>query len=418
MNSNTPLVAKKRVCRPKSRFGCRNCKLRKVKCDETKPSCRRCRTYGVVCNLGFNAPDLQPLSEATEKHDIVPPMRHALPSVRASVSNAIWASDGLTFFMLDQQDQELFTRFRYRTLTTLCGPNIKDVYEKFLFKASFAYPFLMHAYLSLAAVHDRYLGVSPSSHRSSRELYHWAHCTIQFNKLLSKPIKSEHKDPIWATACVLSYLGFASINACLLEEVWPLGPANSSDLEWLKLAYAKMNLWDLVNPLRPESAFRYMSGMFISMLQVLPTQGTHGISVDMVQLCGLDASSTRDNNPYFTIAHCLSTLLEVPKGKACIGKTLKVLISMDDEFRACLAKKDPVALSLLCLWYTRARQDIWWIDVRARHELSAIATYLQKYHGGNSVIQALIPWNETMVSCKICCPRQQHTQLTLRVNEP
>ena len=33
----------------KSRLGCHNCKIRKVKCDETKPECRRCEIYGVRC---------------------------------------------------------------------------------------------------------------------------------------------------------------------------------------------------------------------------------------------------------------------------------------------------------------------------------------------------------------------------------
>ncbi|KAI3321896.1 hypothetical protein HD806DRAFT_502242, partial [Xylariaceae sp. AK1471] len=40
----------------KSRTGCRVCKSRRVKCDETRPSCRRCLTYvskpmGVLKNV-------------------------------------------------------------------------------------------------------------------------------------------------------------------------------------------------------------------------------------------------------------------------------------------------------------------------------------------------------------------------------
>lgn len=32
-----------------SRNGCGTCKIRRVKCDETKPSCNRCKTFGVSC---------------------------------------------------------------------------------------------------------------------------------------------------------------------------------------------------------------------------------------------------------------------------------------------------------------------------------------------------------------------------------
>lgn len=35
----------------KSRTGCRTCKGRRVKCDETKPQCRRCQTYGIACDF-------------------------------------------------------------------------------------------------------------------------------------------------------------------------------------------------------------------------------------------------------------------------------------------------------------------------------------------------------------------------------
>ncbi|KIX07097.1 uncharacterized protein Z518_05074 [Rhinocladiella mackenziei CBS 650.93] len=34
---------------PKTRSGCVNCKKRRIKCDEAKPSCCRCITYGIVC---------------------------------------------------------------------------------------------------------------------------------------------------------------------------------------------------------------------------------------------------------------------------------------------------------------------------------------------------------------------------------
>src|SRR6201992_1574404 len=109
----------------------------------------------------------------------------------------------------------------------------------------------MHGTLAVAAVHDRYLGVTSAHPRSFRESYHWSQCTILFNKWLSQSIKEEHKDPLWATAGTLAILTFSSINACFPEESWPLSAPDSSDLEWLRLGTGKMALWHLVNPLRP-----------------------------------------------------------------------------------------------------------------------------------------------------------------------
>jgi hypothetical protein len=256
----------------------------------------------------------------------------------------------------------------------------------------------MHGTLAVTAVHDRYLGVTSTHRRSLRESYHWSQCTILFNRWLSQPIKEEHKDPLWATAGSLAIVTFSSINACSPEETWPLGAPDSSDLEWLRLGTGKMALWHLVNPLRPESVFRIISETFASMNRPLPVKGTDGVSVELVKLCGLDESSTQENNPYFTVVHAFSQLLDAPKSDALqFGRVMTVSRYMHNKFETCLKQKDPVALLLLCLWYTRARESKWWIGLRARYELPAICTYLQRYHGDNSAIQALIPWDEITV---------------------
>ncbi|OKL56987.1 hypothetical protein UA08_07955 [Talaromyces atroroseus] len=358
-------VVKKREGRRKSRFGCRNCKLRKLK----------------------------PLSEKRAKQEI--PCRAArLPSPRPAISNAIWADDGSTFFMLDSKDQELFNRFRYRTVYSLGGSVMVDIYESHMLWASFTCPFLMHGSLAAAAVHDRYLGVTPAPRRSLRESYHWFQCTILFNKRLSQHIKEEDKDPLWATAGSIGILTFSSINACLPDHAWPLGAPDPSDLDWLRLGAGKMSLWYLLDPLRPGSVFRSMSETLQQMHQPLPEKGLDSVLAELVHVCGLSESSSRENNPYFTVAHGLSRLLEKPRGEASQNSALGVASKMHNDFRMCLEKKDPIALLLLCLWYTRARETRWWIDFRARYEIPAICTYLQRYHKDNSAIQALIPWDE------------------------
>jgi hypothetical protein len=249
----------------------------------------------------------------------------------------------------------------------------------------------MHGTLAVTAVHDRYLGVAPTHRRFLRESYHLSQCTTLFNRWLCQPIQEEHKDPLWATAGALSILTFSSINACSAEEAWPLGASDSSDLELIRLGVGKMALWNLVNPTRPESVFRVMTEIFAYIHHPLPQRGTDGVSAKLAQLCGLDESSTQENNPYFSVAHALSRLLEAPEGSASQGPVILVWSHMHNEFGTLLEKKDPVALLLLSLWYTRARESKWWVDMRARYELPAICTYLRRYHGDNSVIQALIP---------------------------
>ncbi|UKZ69576.1 uncharacterized protein TrAtP1_010582 [Trichoderma atroviride] len=255
----------------------------------------------------------------------------------------------------------------------------------------FTCPFLMHGTLAMAAVHERFFETTPTHRRSLRESYHASQFTTLFSKQLSQPIREEHKDPLWAAAGAVAILTFSALNASSPDEAWPLGAPDSSDLGWLRLGVGKMKLWHLVNPLRPESVYRIISESFAQLHQSVPTRGTNGVSVELVQLCGLDESSTQENNPFFTAAHGLSQLLEVPKGRVSLDNAMKVWSHMDNRFVVLLEMKDPVALLLLCLWYTKASESRWWISIRAKHELPAICSYLEIYHKDNSVIQALIP---------------------------
>ncbi|KAJ5257147.1 hypothetical protein N7478_013251 [Penicillium angulare] len=390
MGSGPPGVAKRQQYRRHSRYGCRNCKLRKVKCDEARPQCLRCRAYGVQCTFTHNTTDLQPLLESREQNN--PKSNHPDSSPRASITNGIWAEDGMSFFNLNSHDWGLFNKFRYRTVYSLGGDALVHIHENHMLKASFSCPFLLHGILALTAVHDRYLEIS-SKRRSLIESHHWSECTTLFNKWLGHDIKEEQKDPIWAATGILNILAFSSINASSPSDAWPQLSQDSSDLEWLSLGTGKMKLWNLINPLRPGSVFRAMCTALIQMRAPLPIEGTEGTSKDLVQLCRMGDTSTQENNSYFQVVHGLSRLLRMPQGTISIGNALMICNYMHGQFEVLLMDKDPIALLLLGLWYAKARGVIWWIDFRARYEIPSICNYLQRHYGGNNPIQALIPWD-------------------------
>ncbi|CZS88326.1 related to C6 finger domain protein [Rhynchosporium agropyri] len=214
-----------------SRYGCRNCKLRKLKCDEARPSCKRCLVFGVTCNFPhFNVPDLQSVQETPRS----PTHRAVLPP-RALVSNAVWSSNNSDYLTLDQQDQEMFCRFRFQTVPSLCDSDFVSVYEDTILKDSFTNPFLMHGLLAMAAVHGRYLGIQPTAKHSTREFSHSSQCTASFSKCLKEDIKEQQRDAIWATAVMLANIAFASLNISSHEDAWPLKMSDPSDLQWLRL---------------------------------------------------------------------------------------------------------------------------------------------------------------------------------------
>jgi hypothetical protein len=247
----------------------------------------------------------------------------------------------------------------------------------------------MHGILAMAAAHNRYLGFQPTRCRLIREVNHSSQCLVLFMKWLNQSIEEKHKDAIWATGVTLAILAFSSIHISSFEQAWPLKPSDSSDLQWVRLKASDKALWNIANPMRPSSVFRAMSETF-SHKQRLPTRGVDGMSVNLATLCRLDESSTSVNSPYFGFTHALSRLLEVPNGEASLGQIFTVVGVISNTLRACLEEKDPVALLLLYLWYTRASESRWWIDHRARYELPALRTYLQRHHRDNVIIQALL----------------------------
>ncbi|UKZ94595.1 uncharacterized protein TrAFT101_009456 [Trichoderma asperellum] len=216
----SPAGQKCKSKRKPSRFGCRNCKLRKLKCDETRPYCSKCRTYGVYCNFGFNVPDLQPVHQKQTKEGIVGLFN--IPRPQSTVSNAIWVGDGPTYFTLDLKDQMLFNRFRYRVIHSIGGSGVIHIWETHMLQVCFTCPFLMHGTLAVAAVHERYFEMTPTHRRSLRESYHASQFTTLFSKRLSQPIREEHKDPLWAAAGAVAILTFSALTASSPDEAWPL----------------------------------------------------------------------------------------------------------------------------------------------------------------------------------------------------
>lgn len=248
----------------------------------------------------------------------------------------------------------------------------------------------MHASLAVALTYDRHLNSSLGCRRTLEECYHWTQSTALLNRRLREPIEAQDKDPIWGTAAALAILNFASPDACTPEESWPLR-SDVSGLDWLHMVKGKMLLWQIVNPLRPDSLFSIMAATFAHMNAPLPERGIDGIPRALATMCLLSDSSTAENNPYFDAAHAVSQILNIPDSEVTTGNTQLFIRSIHGLFENLLWKRDPLALLLLYLWYRKASRSIWWIELRARVECPSICLYLRLYHEENDAIQAFLP---------------------------
>ncbi|KAJ3539747.1 hypothetical protein NM208_g5364 [Fusarium decemcellulare] len=333
-----------------------------------------------------NTSDLQPVTAASGRPLVVP----ADAKLQPPPTSAVWTSDASTTYQLNAKCQDFVTRYLGRSLTNPDDPNMIQVNRKLL-KLAFTHPFLMHASLAVAFTYDRHLSTSLGCRRTLEECYHWSQSTILLNRRLREPVKAKDRDPIWGTAAAFAMLAFSSPDACTPEDSWPLKSSDSFDLDWLRMINGKMSLWNMVEPLRPDSIFCVMATTFAYMLSPLPAAGRGTIPRSLAAVCHIEDSSTAENNPYFHAAHSVSHILDLPDSEITTGPTQLFMRSIYGPFKDLLRGRDPVALLLLYLWYRKASHGIWWIELRARVECPSICSYLRQYHREHTAVQAFLP---------------------------
>ena len=173
VNTSNGHGQRKRRAHQKSRRGCRNCKLRRVKvraltllqnysfrsiswggllliilshkCDEDRPGCRQCCSFGVSCNYDPNAPDLQTTYNSMTGGVPTKPMPPRSPS-QSSMESCFsvgqveildsmrpglicLADDGHSTFMLDIESQGRLNRFMTRTVLSVGPPQASGVFQ-------------------------------------------------------------------------------------------------------------------------------------------------------------------------------------------------------------------------------------------------------------------------------------------------
>ncbi|KAJ9143348.1 putative C6 finger domain protein [Pleurostoma richardsiae] len=388
--------SRKRRAHTRSRKGCPNCRIRRVKCDEGRPQCRRCRVYGVVCNYAADVTDLQASAEGhpsmeLQEHRQSLALRKNAEAPIAPPSPAIIISDGSVTVTLEGQDMDLLSHYILRTLPSLGNHKMAKLYQTSVMRLAFSHPFLMHATLAMAASHQRHLAGPEPRRRSLRECYHSTQCAALLNQKLGRPIQPEERDPLWATAAALGIVSFSMAEATTPEEAWPLRRSSASDLDWLLMSEGKMAVWDVAEPLRPDSIFHVMADDYARLFTPLPTVGASGVDPAVARLCGIDAGSTPEGNPYFRAAHALGRVRRLRDEEGTPGRVLVFMSRMQKSYRALLLEKEPIALLLLALWYKEAGRALWWIEQRGKMERAAIRLYLKKFHGDKMAIQELIP---------------------------
>ncbi|KAL3482765.1 hypothetical protein BJX62DRAFT_100761 [Aspergillus germanicus] len=134
-----------RASKPKVRTGCITCKIRRVKCDEGKPSCSRCLSTGRKCD-GYAPPEPGPGAPLA--------LRPVAPSASAAESRA------LDFFF-------------HTTSPQLAGFLDADFWKRSVLQLSLAEPAIRQGLAALGSLHE-YDGEQTSDCGVAEQLYNQA----------------------------------------------------------------------------------------------------------------------------------------------------------------------------------------------------------------------------------------------------
>ncbi|QYT03278.1 Zn(2)-C6 fungal-type domain-containing protein [Trichoderma simmonsii] len=406
-------IVRKRKTHRKSRLGCGNCKIRGVKCDESKPTCRRCHASGFTCNYSRTAPTLQLSHSSVLRFDLSPISQ--VPDVTLLPTDSIFweislqpalripivlpLQGRLGEYTLRPQDYAALHRFQTRTAASLGTLSQRKWYPKIISNLAKEHPFLFHFFLALSLLHDAHLSQSPlpQSHHASLA-FHWYHSTAILSHFLSLPspettLSSSHRDALWICASTLGAASFASIRTQDPSAAWPLADPNPAvDLDWLKMGHGKRAVWNITDPNRPDSVFH-------NLLNQTPMQNpidSFVIVPDSLpplfyKLFKLSATSSPETNPYHGACAIISALSINPINDDTVILFLSFITQIDPSYRSLIEEKDPRALLLLLYWHSMVvREKRWWLRRRCIVEGKAILMYLERYSSDDADIMELL----------------------------
>ncbi|KAL2423468.1 hypothetical protein ABEF95_000923 [Exophiala dermatitidis] len=395
--------SRKRKAHSKSRLGCRNCKLRRVKCDEKKPECRKCIDFGVICNYGPDVPDLEPragarevgcINDATIEKSTLSGNGPILETINASLQmdtspamSSIYARG-----QFDYSDLARMHRFQTRTVLSLGTRGTCYHFQKEIVEVACQHRFVMHIIQTITMAQDRHLMGLATSKRSPTELYHMTQGVSALQHKLSNPVRDEDRDALIVAATLLGVITFALLEASSIEEIWPLG---DGDFNWLNLSDGKKAVWKLANPLRTGSVFRALGHLY-SRNHIEDIEARERRPCVFDHLCEDDPDGAEDIlaparvNPYRRTVRYMATVLHLDCDDSTWFKFLAFIGYVDPGFKALLEMKDPWAMLMLAYWFAKICRGRWWNSARAILQGQAICLYLERHHAYDARLQEAI----------------------------
>ena len=354
-------------------------------CDETKPWCTRCTERHLFCD--YPSPDAAP--EAPADSAITPPRCSAVMSSMASsvaesqIVEVLGSGDNHMSHPRKGATSgtsgilEALSHFEHAAFSTMGTPHIQNTMRKNGLMLAQEAPFLFHAILAYTSHHLQYLQPTQQRFKQSATYYRQRGLEL-YRKELNGSITLHNMDAVFGACMIFAVLAYAADD---------IGPEKSfvfseepGAINWLSVQagfltlktmrdiqpYLSSSIW---GPLFRESDEQ---GLFYD-----TRTGAEGLPETFVELCGIDESSTDDNNPYHAALRLCMSIMHIKVNMQMFTKFISFPGRMRLEFFNIVRERDPVALLIVSYWLSRmCGIDQWWCIPRVKNECLAICAYL------------------------------------------
>ncbi|KAJ5095510.1 hypothetical protein NUU61_004866 [Penicillium alfredii] len=256
----------------KSRTGCEQCKVRRVKCDETRPECSNCTYRDLHCTYAKIAKDPAPDSPAAPAvpddslHQGFPDKKQPQGPEAHDRNELPERSIEATEQKYSIRDLELMHRFSVDTYKYLCGDQTDmQEWQTHIPQYAYKYEFLMHGILALAALHTTAITADPDKALPYLDsALHYNHLSFgPFRHALSH-LTPQNCDAVYAYSAIITALNIALplLNARLrgehltmienmvtaFELVQGAGNISRISASWLQASiFSKSSVWEMQN---------------------------------------------------------------------------------------------------------------------------------------------------------------------------
>ncbi|WEW59227.1 hypothetical protein PRK78_004696 [Emydomyces testavorans] len=376
----------------KSRTGCGNCKKRRVKCDETKPHCQKCESYGVSCDYAAGWPQSRESNlllmlanrsasragpiDASVLSMSITDQGDRIKQVLQSASTCDADPEPLPSFTMDRAPFALQCFIDTVGFVASLSDSSRKVVKGDMLRLAFRTPYLMHAILGVACTSLYQFSAYDKSQKIA-EAYHWQKAINLYKKEIQGPIGAHNMDGLMSTCMMMGVLSFSEKEYSPFDS-WVF-TSRPTDLNWLLVQGGLRFLIESVAPWLPQSIW---FEFFMESDDENKTFDDHrpgpvGLHPELAELCEIDETTTEDDNPYHWPLRMLTPLLDTPMVREHFSKFSSFMGRLLPDYVSLLHRKDARACLILAFWMGKMCEEKWWIYPRMQAECTALCMFLE-----------------------------------------